>query len=230
MKQIQMTANIRNVLKKNAMHRLRNENLIPGVIYGKGEKTVNLQVKAKELRQAIHTPAGTNVLVKLNIEGEEQPQEETVMIKALQRHPVTSKLLHVDFVKISMDKPLETAIPVLVTGTARGIKEGGMLEQVHRELNIRCLPALLPENIKLDAAALGIGDSITVGDLQLAEGVEVLVASHEPVVHVVAPRVEETKPAEGEEVAAVPEATQQPEVVGEKEREQRRVEKEKSKS
>jgi len=228
MKQIQMTANIRTTVKKNAMNRLRSENLIPAVLYGQGEPALNLQVGDKEIFHAIHTSAGTNILVKLNIEGDEQPREETVMIKGLQRHPLTSKLLHVDFVKISMDKPLETSIPVILTGTARGIKEGGMLEQVHRELTIRCLPSLLPESITLDVSSLGIADAITVADLQLAEGIEVLVDSHEPIVHVVAPRVEEAKPAEAGEVAAPAAAqSQQPEVIGEKEREQRRVEKEK---
>ncbi len=229
MKQVQVNANVRTVKKKNAMNRLRSQKLIPAVLYGQGGETINLQVGDKELNQALHTSAGRNVLVKLAIQDNGQSREETVMVKHVQRHPMTSEMLHVDFVRISLDQPLETSIPVVVTGSAKGLKEGGMLEVVHRDLAIRCLPAVLPENITLEVSDLGIGDAIMVADLTLPEGVEILVDSHEPVVHVVAPRVEEEKPAEeGEVVAETPEASKEPEVIGEKEREQRRVEKEKA--
>jgi large subunit ribosomal protein L25 len=231
MKQIQLTAKIRTELKKNAMNRLRNEKLIPAVLYGQGQNAISLQVSDKELFRITHTSAGTNVLVKLTIEGDEKQSEATVMIKEVQKHPLTSNILHVDFLKISMDKPLETSIPVVASGTAKGIKEGGMLELVHRELEIRCLPSLLPENITLDVSELSIGDAITVGDIPVTEGVEILVGANEPVVHVVAPRVEETKTeeegAEGAAAVAAPEDAKQPEVIGEKEREERRSDKDK---
>ncbi|MCD4813562.1 50S ribosomal protein L25 [bacterium] len=230
MKQIQLSADVRTTLKKNAMNRLRMEAKVPAVLYGQGQTAVNLQLNDKDIFHAFHSSTPTNVLIKLNILGGESAQEEIVMVKELQRHPVSSKLLHIDFVKISMDKPLETSIPVVVTGTAKGIKEGGMLELVHRDLLVRCLPALLPENISIDVTDLGIADSITVGDLPVGEGVEILVDTHEPVVHVVAPRVEETKTEESEEAAATaaPAAeAKQPEVIGEKEREDRRSDKDK---
>ncbi|MEW6516396.1 MAG: 50S ribosomal protein L25 [candidate division FCPU426 bacterium] len=237
MKQVQLIANARTTLKKNEMNRLRDQTWIPAVLYGQGASNVNLQIQEKVLQQAIHTPAGLNVLVKLNIEGASEAQEETVMIKSLQRHPVTSKVLHVDLVRISMDKPLETTVPIMLTGTAPGIKEGGNLEQVHRDLAIRCLPALLPEQLTVDVSALAIGDAVTVKQLRetLPAGIEILVDEHEPIVHVVAPRLEEEKPAEaaavpgvaGAAVAAAPAA--EPEVIGEKEREQRRLEREKEK-
>jgi large subunit ribosomal protein L25 len=186
MKQIQMEANLRKATGKGPMGRLRKQGIVPAVLYGKSETSVNLEVNMKEVNQAIHTSAGTNILVKLNIQGGEAPKEETVMIKALQRHPVTSQLVHVDLIKVSMDKPLETSIPVIISGIARGIKEGGILEVVHREIAIRCLPALIPENITVDVTNLMIGDAITVASLPVVEGVEILVDAHEPVVHVAA--------------------------------------------
>jgi large subunit ribosomal protein L25 len=131
-----------------------------------------------------------------------------------------------------MDQLLETQVPVVITGTAPGVKEGGILEVVHRELLVRCLPTLIPENFTVDVSALMIGDGITVKDLALAEGVEVLVEAHEPIVHVVAPRMEEEQPAAeaaAAVVAAAPEAPKEPEVIGEKEREERRAAKEKDK-
>lgn len=238
MKQISLAASMRATLKKNAMNRLREQDWIPAVLYGQGAGNVSLQIQNKDLQQAIHTPAGLNVLVKLAIEGENQPREETVMIKSVQRHPVTSEILHVDLVRISMDKPLETTVPVILTGTAPGVKEGGNVEQVHRDLAIRCLPSLLPEQLTVDISALSIGDAITVKQLreQLPSGLEILVDDHEPIVHVVAPHIEEEKPAEAAAVPGAPGAPAsaaapavEPEVIGEKEREQRRLEREKEK-
>jgi large subunit ribosomal protein L25 len=243
MKQVPLAATMRATLKKNAMNRLRNQEWIPAVLYGQGAGNMSLQIQDKDLQLAIHTPAGLNVLVKLAIAGETQGREETVMIKSLQRHPVTSKVLHVDLVRISLDKPLETTVPVQLTGTAPGIKEGGNVEQVHRDLAIRCLPALLPEQLIVDVSSLSIGDAVTVKQLRetLPAGIEILVDDHEPIVHVVAPHVEEEKPAEAAIVPGVPgapgapgapaaaAAVAEPEVIGEKEREQRRLEREKEK-
>jgi len=223
MKQIQMEASIRKTSGKGPSGRLRKQEIIPAVLYGYGQPALNLEVGDREVQKAIHTSAGTNVLVKLSIQGGDGPMQETVMIKALQRHPVTSKLVHVDMIKVSMDHPLETAVPVIVTGTAPGIKEGGTLEVVHRELAIRCLPALIPENITVDVSSLAIGDAITVAQLPAMEGIPFLGESHEPVVHVVAPKIEEAA-APGAPAAAGAEV-KQPEVIGEKEREARRAEK-----
>jgi large subunit ribosomal protein L25 len=234
MKTMQMEAKIRTAAKKGAVGRLRAEKKIPAVMYGKGEPAVPLELTPKEVQQVIHTPSGLNVLIKLSLDEQGTPRQETVMIKEIQRHPVSSAILHVDLVKISMDQKLEIKIPVVITGTAPGIKEGGILELVHRELAIRCLPSLIPENVTLDVSALNIGDAITVAQLPVQEGVEILVAGHEPIVHVVLPKLEEEKPAaeaavEGAVAAVAAPEAKEPEVIGEKEREERRAEKEKTK-
>ncbi len=221
-----MEANLRTVFKKNAMNRLREQKMIPAVMYGQGETPVNLEVQKKEMQRVFHDASGSHALLKLTVLGGEQPQEAAVMIKELQRHPVDSGILHIDFVKIRMDQPLETTIPIVLTGLAPGSKEGGMLEQLHRELALRCLPSLLPDKITVDVSHLNIGDAISVAELSLAEGIEVLVEPHERIVHVLAPRVEEEKPAEGE-VAVPEEGAKEPEVIGEKEREERRSGKDK---
>lgn len=221
-----MEANVRTVFKKNAMNRLREKKMIPAVMYGQGEPPVNLEVEKKEIQRVFHETSGSHALLKLTVLGGEQPQEAAVMIKEIQRHPVDSGILHMDFVKIRMDQPLETTIPIVITGLAPGAKEGGMLEQLHRELALRCLPAMLPEKITIDVSNLNIGDAISVAELSLAEGIEVLADSHERIVHVLAPRVEEEKPAEGE-IAVPKEGAKEPEVIGEKAREDRRSEKDK---
>ncbi len=230
MKQMQMEAQIRQGLKKGNVGRARVNGIIPAVMYGRGEANVNLELVDKKNVMAMQSQGIFNTLIKLTINGD-STHEETVMVKEIQRHPVTEKILHVDFVKISMDRQLETKIPVILVGNSPGVKEGGILEQVHRDLHIKCLPALLPENITLDISSLKIGDAITVAQLPLQEGIQVLVDAHEPIVHIVAPKAEEVKtdaaattaaPAAGAAPAA---EAKQPEVIGEKEREARRAEK-----
>jgi len=227
MKQMQMEAKLRTATRKNAVGRLRVQNVVPAVMYGHGEKAENLELSGKTIQQVLNTPSLLNMLIQLSILTDAAPRQEIVMIKETQRHPVTSKVMHVDFQRIAMDQELEAHVPVILTGTAPGVKGGGVLELVHRELLVRCLPALIPESISLDISALNIGDAITVKDLQLPEGVTSLVDIHEPVVHVVAAKVEEVKPAEAAAPAAAgaPAAAKEPEVIGEKEREERRTSK-----
>lgn len=219
MQQIQMEAKLRTVTKKNAVGRLRRErNLIPGVMYGKGLGAVNLEVDPKQIH-----PGMTSALIRLRIAGEDGvPEEQTVMLRDVQRHPVTLQIQHVDFVRIAMDQELEVKIPVHIVGSAPGVKAGGVLEIVHHELDIRCLPSQLPGAITVDVSGLEINDAVMVKDLPVTEGVAVLVGPHEPVVHVVPPRVEEEPAAEAE---AAEEKGKEPEVIGQKEREDRRASK-----
>jgi large subunit ribosomal protein L25 len=233
MKQLTLEAQVRTALGKNEMRRSRVGGSVPAVLYGRGETNLNLELVDKKNQQVMLTPGIFNTLIKLTITGD-TPHEETVMVKEIQRHPVSEKILHVDFVKISMDRKLETKIPVHLEGNSPGVKEGGILELVHRELHIRCLPSLIPEFITLSISNLAIGDAITVSQLPLQEGIEVMVDAHEPIVHVVAPKAEEVKAVvEGAPAAAgaaAPAAAagaevKQPEVIGEKEREERRTEK-----
>ncbi len=237
MKQIQMEAKLRTAMKKGRVGRLRLQSIVPAVLYGRGEQSVNLELTAKQIQQLLNTPQGVNVLITLSILGGDQPRQETVMIKEVQRHPVSSEVLHVDFLKISLEQKLETKVPVVLTGTAPGVKEGGILELVHRELTVRCLPTVIPESFILDISALSIGDGITVAQLPAREGIEILVEPHETIVHVVAPKLEEEKPVEAVAVegaapvaaAVAPEEVKEPEVIGEKEREERRAERKKEK-
>jgi large subunit ribosomal protein L25 len=215
MKQLSMEAKVRTELKKNAMNRLRAEQNIPAVLYGKGSDSVHLEVNSKDLRLLLIQSEGSHAILSLTIRDGNSSRQELAMIKNIQRHPINSSVQHLEFVKVAMDKPIETTVPIVLVGASLGVKAGGILEQVHRELPIYCLPNLIPEHIELDITALNIGDAITVENIRVQDGIEVLIEDpHEPIVHIVAPRMEEKeeKPA-----AATPEV-QQPEVIGEKER------------
>jgi large subunit ribosomal protein L25 len=125
------------------------------------------------------------------------------IIVEVQQDPVTEEPLHVDFYRISMDKPIHTSIPIVLIGSSPGVKEGGMLEHNLREISITCLPGDLPDGIEVDVSDLELGDSIHVSDLEPPSGVEFLTEEHDTVAHVRKPRlvaeVEEVEVAEGEE-------------------------------
>ena len=138
---------------------------------------------------------GENVLVNLKIDN----KEKTVMIKEIQRDPVEDKIIHVDFYKVSLQEKVTIKVPLEIVGEARGVKEkGGVLEQILRELEVKCLPKDIPEKITLDASELDIGHSFTVEKLKIPADIEVITPVDSTVVTVIAPTVleEEKKPEE----------------------------------
>ena len=187
---------------KNEMRRLRQEGRVPAVLYGAGKETVPLSVNLRQLRGL--TRSGQNEIFELRVEGGESTP---AMIVEAQREPVKWSLLHLDFHRIAMDRKLEVSVAVVLSGEAPGVKlQGGILEQVLREVEIECLPLDIPARITVDVGSLALGQSVRIQDLQtqLGERVQFLQDPHSVVCHVVTPRaVEEEKPAE-EAAAAAP--------------------------
>lgn len=164
MAEISLKSKVRAGLGKEAVKKLRVQGLIPAVVY-KGSDSLNIEVLAKDFLEVIHTKAGENVVVKLQVEGKKTPR--TAIIKEIQYHPVKGDVLHVDFNEISLTEALTVKVPIAAKGEAQGIKEGGVLEHVIWEVEVECLPTQIPENISVDVTALKIGDSILVKDLPL---------------------------------------------------------------
>ena len=187
---------------KNAMRRLRLTGHVPAVLYGAGKESLPLSVNLKQLRSLLRT--GQNEIFELRIQGGESTP---AMIVETQREPVKWALLHLDFHRIAMDRKLEVSVAVVLVGEPPGVKlQGGILEQVLREVEVECLPLDIPARITVDVGSLALGQSVRIQDLkaQLGDRVEFLQDPHSVVCHVVTPRaVEEEKPAE-EEVAAAP--------------------------
>jgi large subunit ribosomal protein L25 len=199
---------------KNEARRLRVAGRIPAVVYGGAGESAAVSVDPKVLSRILHSDSGINTLIALQFGGE----TTRVIVKDYLLDPVRHHLLHVDFYRIAMDKPLTVTVPVVAQGEAKGIKlQGGVLDLPHREVQIECLPAEIPENLVVDVTELMIGQAIRLKDL--AEGARWKAVSDPETMlaHVVAPRavVEET-PAE-----AAPAAAAEPEVIkkgkGEKE-------------
>ncbi len=203
---VAFNARSRKETGKGVARSLRRQALIPAVFYGPELDPVPLALRSRELARLISTAAGENILIDLNIEDGESTQSHRAMIKEIQVDPVKQTILHVDFYAISMDKKISLEVPITLTGTAVGVSEGGILQQVRRTLEISCLPDRIPEALEIDVSNLAIGDSLHVSDLEIPEGIEVLAEERLTVVTVVPPtKVEEIEPEileeeEGEEV------------------------------
>jgi large subunit ribosomal protein L25 len=217
-----LTAETREKSKKGGSRKLRAQGLIPAVFYGPQAKTIPLVLDRRELSKVLQTEAGENVLIDLNIRSADQPNRKVVMVKDLQIDPLQRKILHADFYEVSMDTRVTVEIPVHLIGKSEGVKIGGILEQVLREIQIQCLPGDIPKGIEVDVSALKIGDSIHVREIQI-EKVKILSNAGMTVATVVPPAAEEKKVVE--EVAA--EAAEAVEGKEEKEEKTEKAEKKK---
>jgi large subunit ribosomal protein L25 len=209
---------------KNAANRLRAADQVPAVIYGggKGMETLPLKVSRTSLVSLLRKGMHENTIFKLHLKGTDQQRH--VMIRDMAVDPVSRALLHVDFVRVLLDRKLRVAVPVACEGTAVGVKnEGGLLNVVTHELEVECLPADIPASIVIDVSHLHAHEAVRVSDLKLGEKIILLEAPDRVVVHVSMPRVEEAPAAAtaapAEEVA---EAPTEPEVIkkGKKEAEE----------
>ncbi|KAB2871742.1 MAG: 50S ribosomal protein L25 [Bacteroidales bacterium] len=175
MKTIELSAAVRTETGKTFAKNMRKSALIPANIYG-GDQNLMISVDEKELMKAIYTPHV--YIVNLSVEG----KVYSTIIKETQFHPVSDKVLHIDFLQVSDKKKITIALPVVLEGQAEGAKQGGKLAQVVRKLRVNGLAKDLPESINIDITNLGLGKSIMVGDLEfkkftIAEPKSVVIAT-----------------------------------------------------
>lgn len=204
--EVRLTAEPREGRGKGPARRLRAAGRVPGVLYGRDVEAVPVSVDAQELWHALHTEAGTNVLIDLAVDG----QEYLTMPREVQRDILKGTLLHVDFLQIRRDVAIELDVPIQLVGESVGVKQGGVVEHHLWELRVECLPTEVPEAIEADITDLAIGDSLQVEALSVPEGVRILTPPEETVVSVVPPPVLEVEvpeevpeeAVEGEEGAA----------------------------
>jgi large subunit ribosomal protein L25 len=192
---------LRTETGKSANRRLRREGMIPATVYGLGEDAVSLKISPKIIARVLSSPTGMNSMIFLQREGTDIKRH--VIIKAIQRNPVTGRLSHVDFMRIDPDRKLRVRIPIKLTGTPVGIKEGGMLEFVHRDAEVECLPKNIPDVIEIDISHLRISENLRLGDVKLPENVELLDPAHNVICIIHGQRVsaeeQATEAAEGAE-------------------------------
>jgi large subunit ribosomal protein L25 len=150
--------------------RLRRGDRVPGVLYGGGGDPLSFDVDARELRLAL---ASTGAVLDLSVDG---AKATPVVLKEAQRHPVRGETVHIDLLRVRLDRAIHAVVPVELTGvdSAPGVREGGVLEQIVRELNIEALPTAIPEAIAHDVGELAIGETIVLGAVAVPEGVTLL--------------------------------------------------------
>jgi large subunit ribosomal protein L25 len=181
MKTIEIKGTLRKDLGKKATHALRKEGSVPCIIYGKGEN-VNFSAPIPMFKNLVYSP---NVyIVKLNIDG----NIYDAIMKELQFHPVSDEILHIDFMQISEDKPIIINIPIHVIGNSIGVKKGGRLNLVKRNLTVKALPKHLPDYLEVDVEELEVGQSVKVGNLNF-ENLTILNNGREPVVGILSSRI-----------------------------------------
>ena len=191
MKEISITARMRADRGKGSARQTRRDGYVPGVVYGPDIEPVALAVNERELRAALKSATGGSIF-NLSIDG----KDNKTIVREIQRDPITSRVIHVDFHAISMNKPINVAVPIKFTGTPRGVKtDGGIMQTTMRELSVSCLPTDIPDSIAIDVADLGIGDSIHVRDLDLPQ-VKILSEERRTIVVIAAPTVIKATAAE----------------------------------
>ena len=182
MQQKQMNIELRTKTGTGVSRRLRMADMIPGVVYGKGLDPVTVSIKYRDLQEAISGAGGQNNLITLI--GGGSLDQNIAIVADIQRDAIKRTIKHVDLHRINPNEKLRITVPVVLTGTAIGVKEGGMLDQAHHELHIECLPGNIPDNITIDVSDLKITHSIHVSEILLPEGIVILDQPKIPVVSV----------------------------------------------
>ena len=191
-----VNANPRAEKGKSAARRLRTSGQIPAVAYGKDLVAMSLAVAPKDIVAVLKGERGQNTVIQMKA----GDKDLLVMIKSFSLHPVSRQLEHVDFVEVKLDRPVDVEIPLVTTGKAVGVTNGGVLRQVFRMLPVRSLPDRIPLKVETDVTHLELGDHIATKDLVLPEGVEARLPAELTVVSVVAPEKDRSE----DEAAAVP--------------------------
>ena len=193
MQQKQMNIELRTKTGTGVSRRLRIADMIPGVVYGKGLDPVIVSIKIRDLQEAISGAGGQNNLITLI--GGGSLDQNIAIVADIQRDPIKRTFKHVDLHRINPNEKLRVTVPVVLTGSAIGVKEGGLLDLAHHELHIECLPGNIPDSIIIDVTDLKISHSIHVSEIPLPEGIVILDQPKIPVVSVLGRVKEEETPA-----------------------------------
>ena len=194
MQQTQLNVELRSKTGKGISRQLRVAEMVPGVVYGKGMDPMAVSIKYRELQAAMAGEGGQNNLITLV--GGGSLDQSIAIIADLQRDAVKGTFKHVDLHRINMSEKLRLTVPVVLKGTAIGVKEGGLLDFAHHVLHVECLPADIPDHIEIDITSLKIAHSIHVNEITTPTGVKLLDNPTTPVVSILGRAKEEAAAAE----------------------------------
>src|SRR5580658_7967438 len=174
---------------KNDARRVRVDGKVPAVLYGAGKEALSVSLDPRQVSRILHSQTGHNTIFDLALNGGERTK---AMIVDWQYEPVKGALLHIDLKRIAMDQKLKVEVPIVLKGEAAGVKQqGGILEQVLREVEVECLPGDIPASIEADVSELVFGKVLRVEDLPHNDKVKFLTDANQPVAHVITVKEEE---------------------------------------
>jgi large subunit ribosomal protein L25 len=189
MEELRMKAEARNGRGKGPARKMRKEGSIPAILYGKDVAPVALSVSSKEWR-VLESRGRSNAVIKMEVNDGTAVQERPVMVKKVQKAPVDHRILHIDFLQVSMERVVQVEVAVHLSGIPVGVVKGGVIEQHLRTVMVESLPGQIPEKIDIDISNLEIGDSIHIHEITLA-GVKLLDPPDVAIVGVTPPQAEE---------------------------------------
>jgi large subunit ribosomal protein L25 len=201
-----VSVDVRQQAGKGPAHKVRAAGKVPGVLYGRHAKAVSISFDGRLLVKALDKDRRRNTVFSLTLNDGAKSEQVTAMIRDAQIDPISRNLVHVDFLRVDLEQDVHVSVPLVMTGKAVGVVNGGQLHQSMHELHVAAKPAAIPTKIEVDVTALNIGEALHVSDLKLGQGVRALTEGKEAVASVVAPKAEkveaEAAPVEGAVPAA----------------------------
>ena len=198
----------RETTGKSANNALRNAGMIPAVIYGLNEPPVAVAISPKVVARIIASDTGLNSMIHLQREGTDIKRH--VIIKEVQRHPVTGRLSHVDFMRVDPTHKVRVKVPIRLKGMPIGVKEGGILDFTHREIEVECLPSFIPAHVDVNVEHLKVGDSLRLDQVVLDAHLTLHGDAHNVICSVLGKQAEEEMPEAAEAAAAAAPAAAAP--------------------
>mgnify|MGYP002725733435 CR=1 FL=1 len=199
MELIELSAKTREISGKNAARKVRRNNEIPAIVYGAKKDPVMLTIDTAEFVKIIRLHGSMGLFFSLNIDGDSK-RKKSVMLKDMQMDTFSLNYLHLDLHEIDMDATVTISVPVETVGESAGVKEGGLLQIIRRELDVICKPTDAPESIQIDINDLDVGDAVHVEDIDLGENIEIPHEVNFTIITIVAPTVEEEEVEEEDEL------------------------------
>ncbi len=190
---VEMNAFKRDDLGKQANKKVRNNGLVPAVVYGRNKENINISISGKELIKLLSaTESKENSIISISIDGTDEVRK--VLLKEAHLDTLTSAPLHLDFYEITEGEKLKLVCPLNFVGKPEGVKQGGVIQTLSNQISIECIPEKIPNNITIDISNLNIGDTLFVEDLPVEEGITILSNPKSTTISILAPRivVEET--------------------------------------
>jgi len=186
---VELAGELRTGTGKGAARRLRREDKVPGVLYGPKTEPISVSVNAKQLEVMLRGLGEETRLIQFVLDKSGEKKTWQVLIREVQKHPVRRRFLHVDFYEAPLERPIVVVVPVELTGASScvGVRKGGTLDLLRRNLSVKCLPGEIPEKVQVDVSALDLNASVRVGDLVDKIPFVLMDDRHHSIVQVLAP-------------------------------------------